>query len=438
MTNIKDISDNYLCSACGACSVVCSNKAISLKWSSLGRKYAYIDTNKCSNCGRCLKACPSIDFLGLHKRYNDLYIGNIINTYTGKATDVKIFHNAQSGGACTAIVKHLFDTQKIDCAIMCKMIADKTPIVKAAVIDNANKLYECQKSCYTFVDVLSALSDIKGKNSIAVVGVPCHIEGATLLNEQFKNFSNIKYKIGLICDRTHCKGMQDALVAHHKYNQHKVINWRMKSFEYKGVFYNYQNAPCVILDEKRQILNNGIFPNTYRFVLKDMFTTPRCRLCYDKLNTHADVVVGDPWGMSGIDWRYGESVILTRTELGEGIIKEMCTKNKLNLIKRKNYSEVITGQHIDTKPISREKYLLAYNYLFERTDSYLSVPTLGIADDECVKEFERFLMRENRSYIENQKEAESLLKDVDRKNHPIRILLRKIKKSIVNRKNSSK
>lgn len=45
-----------------------------------------------------------------------------------------------------------------------------------------------------------------------------------------------------------------------------------------------------------------MLPNSYRFALKDYFTSPRCRVCYDKLNTFSDLVFGDPWGMSGVDW----------------------------------------------------------------------------------------------------------------------------------------
>lgn len=429
--NIQYISNGYLCSACGACNAICPKDAISFKWSSLGRLYAHVNTDNCVNCGMCLKVCPSIDTLNLHSRYDNMYVGNIINTYTGRATDDKIYRNAQSGGACTAIIKYLFDAQKIDGAIMCRMTPSKTPSVNAVAIDNVKQLYECQKSCYTFVDVLSALKQVKDKKTIAIVGVPCHIEGATLLSEQFRQFTNIKYKIGLICDRTQCKGMQDTLVSLAKGNN-KLLHWRKKAFTHKGTFYNYQNAPCVVLDGKEQIKKNGILPNSYRFVLKNMFTAPRCRVCYDKLNVHADIVLGDPWGMSDIDWKYGESLVLTRTALGESLIQEMIIDDCIKLKKRNDFSEAITGQHIDTKPQETEKYQSAYNRLFHCECSYLSENTSNYVEDKYIKEFELFVKRENKTEPEIQKEAYNLIKTVNPQTNLFISFLKRIKRAVIN------
>ena len=36
--------------------------------------------------------------------------------------------------------------------------------------------------------------------------------------------------------------------------------------------------------------------------LKDMFTAPHCRICYDKVNVFSDIVFGDPWCMDDVDW----------------------------------------------------------------------------------------------------------------------------------------
>jgi len=426
--NIQSISDNYLCSACGACNAVCNKGAISFKWSSIGRKYALVDMDICVNCGICQKVCPSIDTLDLHSRYDDMYVGNIINTYTGRAVDEHIFRNAQSGGVCTAVIKYLFDTRLIDCAIMCKMTAGKTPKVDAIVIENTDQLYLCQKSSYTFVDILSALKNTTAKKSIAIVGLPCHIEGATLLAEQFNRFSNIKYKIGLICDRTHCSGMQDAL-ASMAGKRKKIIQWKKKYFEHNGKMYYYKDAPCVILDENCVI--KKIIPCDYRHLLKDMFTTPRCRVCYDKLNIHADIVLGDPWGMSKIDWQQGESLVLTRTPIGEAIIQEMINGAHVTLSQRIDYSEVILGQHIDKKQDQREKYITAYNSLFHCKESYISKGNkIGTSSEIYENEFKYFVSRENNTYQEIQKGAKKLIRSVSPWRSALKYVLRKVKHKI--------
>lgn len=69
----------------------------------MGRMYANADSS-CIDCGVCLKVCPSMDLYNIHEDYTDKYYGNILRMLVGKATDTKVFNNAQSGGASTAIL----------------------------------------------------------------------------------------------------------------------------------------------------------------------------------------------------------------------------------------------------------------------------------------------------------------------------------------------
>ena len=81
--NIRIVSSSYLCSACGACGVVCPKEAISFSTSSVGRLYAEV-SNDCIDCGLCMKVCPSL----VNKSSNetkDPYLGNISKVYTGKS-----------------------------------------------------------------------------------------------------------------------------------------------------------------------------------------------------------------------------------------------------------------------------------------------------------------------------------------------------------------
>ena len=399
MANIKGIADNYLCSACGACTVVCPQDAISFDWTSVGRKYAVVNEKLCTRCGLCMKVCPSVDVLNLYERYEDHFVGKILDTYTGISANNDIFRNAQSGGLCTATVSYLFESGAIDAAVMCQMSAGLVPLVQAILITDPKQLAECQKSCYSPVDVLSALKLADGKRSVAIVGLPCHIEAATLMSEQFKSFSNITYKLGLICDRTHCRGMQDVLSSLGGNAKKRYLNWKKKDFTFNGQYYDYKSSPVVILDEKREICKNGILSNESRFALKDMFTAPRCRVCYDKLNIHSDLVFGDPWGMTDIDWQRGESLLLARTGKGRALIEEMISHRKVLLRKRDNYEDVITGQHIDEKRKYNESYVRDFNRFFDSSLSYLSkFKATSSLEATHMVEFRQFVELERKSY----------------------------------------
>ncbi|WP_290389324.1 Coenzyme F420 hydrogenase/dehydrogenase, beta subunit C-terminal domain [uncultured Bacteroides sp.] len=396
MNNIQSVSDSFLCSNCGACKAICPTRAISMKLSSIGRMYASVNED-CIDCGLCTKVCPSLN----QPLVEDSHIGCINSVFTGRATDEQIFMNAQSGGVCTAILKYLFEHHKIDCAVVCRMSFGEFPIVESVAIENVSQLHSTQKSCYTPVDMLSRLRNVKDKESVAFVGLPCQIQGLTHLQKTSKSYRNVKYKLGLICERTLCGGIQNVFLA--KAKQKGInpslfkIDWKRKAVIANGNFYTYGNAPIVLYTKSEEY----VIPNVYRFLLKDFFTPPRCRICEDKMNASADIVLGDPWGMKNIEMRYGESVIITRTAKGDELIREMKQGGILKLIRRDS-SEIIQGQHINERKISVATYSKAFNVLPLSVNSYLLDKSEGILvnnkeKNKCERELLNFLSLEKRT-----------------------------------------
>lgn len=364
--NIQTVSDSLMCSNCGACAAICPKGAISFGNTALGRMYAFVN-DSCIDCGLCLKVCPSIDRLNLHNTFPDKYIGTIKTVHVGKSADPLYYKNGQSGGICSTILDHLFETDAIDSAIVCRMSYGTPPTVKAVVVNDKRKLYECQKSCYTPVDLLSVLgSDDLSSRRLAIVGLPCHIQGAESLIHTSKKFSNIKYKIGLICERTLCGKIQDTIMSYYPGTDAKII-WKRKNYTHNGKYYPYKNAPISIVYRDG---SSYVMPAVARHALKDYFTSPRCRVCYDKLNCFADIVLGDPWGMDGIDWDRGESVIATRTDIGKDLLDAAVSAGRI-VLKKSTVAELVKGQHIDARRVSVSAYSKALKVIPDKIDSYL-------------------------------------------------------------------
>lgn len=392
LNNIKHISDNYLCSNCGACSFICPNNAIDFKDTSLGRLYASVN-DYCVQCGLCTKVCPSIDILGIYKENDNPLVGKINKVYVGKCSDQKLFKNAQSGGAASAIISYLLDTNKVEAALVCVMEANERSKGEPMVITKSMDVAKSQKSCYTPVPLLVGLKNAVKYKKIAVIGLPCQIEALTLLERQNK-LSNLIYKVGLICDRMMCGTLADVMMSLSHINSGK-IDWRRKDFSYNKKYYPYKTAPVVVYDKKK----TKVIPNSYRFSLKEMFTPPRCRLCYDKLNTFADVTVGDPWGMSGVDWNQGASLILTRTSLGQILLAEMINSGVLEVTERP-LSEVIDGQHINARVSQIKVFSSIMKPFIAHSNSFLFD---GCCDEIEKKETYAFLSREFSRFRENEK-----------------------------------
>ncbi len=340
LNRVDDITNNHLCYGCGTCNTICNAQAIKMKFDEMGLLLPQIDDSICTSCGMCIKICPSFDLNNIQLSENsDFYIGNVISTYIGKSNDEIIFKNAQSGGMVTAVLKYLFEIGEIDAAIVCKVEYAEEYTSNAAIITSVSELYDCQKSSYVPVDICSAVKEIEKYNTIAVVGTGCHIQGINALKHLKKIYKEkIKYSLGLICDRTLCKTATDVLYGDNFKAENKKLIWRDKSI-------NYKNASLII---KTSDGKTKQIPNWQRFVLKDSFTNPRCRICFDKLNVNADIVFGDPWGMNNVDWQNGESVIITRTKKGDDLISKVIADGSV-LCKSAPLIEVIAGQSIDQK-----------------------------------------------------------------------------------------
>lgn len=382
MNNVNEIKKSYLCYGCGACNVICGHSAIKMRYDNIGRLIPYIDKDRCRDCGLCIANCPALDLKGIQlPKCEDKYLGDIENVYIGRATDDTIYRNSQSGGLVTATVKYLLETKKIDAAIMCLVENSKEYTPKAVVVTTTEELKACQRSSYVPIDIVSALKNAEGYNSIAVVGTGCHVQGINALQFFSKKYRDrIKYKLGLVCDRTLCKTVTDVLYGNMYKNQNKRIIWRDKTK-------NYERASLIIQTEKGDRKELGRWK---RFALKDPFTNPRCRICFDKLNTQADIVYGDPWGMSNVDWKNGMSLVITRNQKGEEIVEEMRKFDVADLIES-SLKEVVIGQNIEKRKKDVSSALATYQSRGWTIPSYSNIIDPTIENEEIKHWIDKFV-----------------------------------------------
>lgn len=336
--NISLVTTNHLCTGCGACKVICPHRAIYMHKTNMGRLFADIDMELCTDCSVCIEICPGFDKSGyvITPDYNhNPFEGIVKNTYTGISTNKLVYENAQSGGLVTECLSYLFDEKRIDAAIVCvSNYGEDRPFVSAMVATEKRQLLLSQRSSYTPIDMVSALEHTGSYEKVAFVGLPCHIQGVMSLQKKYKKFKNIIYKFGLICDRSLSETIVDMFIPKNDKTKKNKIYWRYK------YGYIYRNAPVVIENEcgvKKMI------PSVKRHLLKDYFTSPRCRICFDKMNIHSDITFGDPWGMGNIDWQNGNSLVITRTDEGENLIQNLMHERrvKLNIT---SFEEVRQGQ----------------------------------------------------------------------------------------------
>lgn len=331
--NISYISKTSMCCACGACISICTKKAITLKKSSVGRFFAAVNSN-CINCGLCLKVCPSHT---TEHSFDNFFSLNKLDIAIGKANNTEILLNGQSGGAVTATLSALFRTSSIDAALLCN-----TETGHPYIVTEESQLKHSQKSYYTPVPLLTEVEKLMPYNSVAIVGLPCHIAGVTNIM-RYKQIP-IKYKLGLICDRNLCETISSGILNYFGIRDqgNAIIKWRDKTAE----GYNYKNAPITVSHTRKGVI--GVIPNNVRHRLKQLFTAPRCLCCPDKLNLCADIVYGDPWNIGNIT-EEGESLIIVNTPRGKEILTLAAKNNTLLLNRNCSKEELDTSQHISER-----------------------------------------------------------------------------------------
>lgn len=340
---IRAIVDSNRCSGCGTCNAICPAHAIHMEFTTLGRLVPAIDKVTCVNCGSCLKTCPSNGLTeALDKGLETDLMGHVESATFAKATDKTIFDNAQSGGAVTTTLAFLFDHGRIDAALV---VGQEQQKAQSRIITTKQELLDCQSSQYTPVDLNSALPELAQYTHVAVVGLPCHIEGIVKLKEVFpERYANIEYLLGLICGGVLAQSCVEVVkrIAQKSIGpigDNDRIYWRLRKFS------NYKQAKIAFVDRQGSVKT---VDNNVRLSCKVHLTPPRCRTCLDKMNQFCDIAFGDSWGITGTDTKGGGNVIIARTPKGQALVGEMIANGSI-IARPCPVSEIAKGQHLAEK-----------------------------------------------------------------------------------------
>jgi len=343
-SDISRVVANGLCHSCGACSGVCPDDAIRFEETVSGLLFPRVNPDKCSECGRCLAVCPGESFgddlSGMLPE--DPFTGNSLRSFVGKSADKHVYANSQSGGVASGLLIHALRTGAISAAVVVTMKQGIHPRPEAHIASSPEEIIEAQKSKYTpvpLLEVISRLERIRG--SVALTGLSCHIHGLIKACELIPDLrEKMKYRIGLICDRSLSGVSIDylALKAGFDEIEQKSIIFRDKSCS------GFPGDVRVSSADGRSVILKG----SGRKRIKPYLTPPRCHLCFDKMNVLSDVTIGDPHGIRPVDRKNGESICIARNDTGLELVESAAGSGSVTL-REIPYSDIVRGQKIDRK-----------------------------------------------------------------------------------------
>ncbi|MBN1628403.1 MAG: Coenzyme F420 hydrogenase/dehydrogenase, beta subunit C-terminal domain [Thermoleophilia bacterium] len=354
---VRDVVAAHLCTQCGTCVAACPSQAVSMAESPGGMLLPSVQSEWCDECGTCVSVCPGLgmDLTALPEGI-DPFRGPVLRAYLGHATDETTRAGGQSGGVGTALALHLLSSGLVDAVLLTAMPEDGSLKPHAVLARSPDEAMAASGSKYSQAGGNALLRALVTTGShavdekVATFSLPCQTEGIEKMSRGgLPGRAAVSYRIGLFCDRSLLRTCTDQMLRDADLARGEVASVRYRSKTRSG----WPGEVQVITKSGEQRL----FPASLRLGLKEMFTVPRCRLCFDKTNVFADIALGDPWGISNDP--AGSSVIIARTPEGDALLREAAAQGALVLTE---ISPQLVFEHQGL--IERRRALVGYSDLW--------------------------------------------------------------------------
>lgn len=177
-SNVRDLT-NKQCAGCGLCAAVCSFNAITYEEDAEGFLTPKVNKEKCKECGKCAKNCPSI--YPLLKNFP-------IKTKLCLSKD-KLVENSASGGVFITIARYYIEQLKgvvygvvMDADFTCHH-AEATTVEELLPMQNSKYVQSIVGDCYA-----KARQRLEEGRNVLFTGTPCQIAALkSYLNKEYEN-----------------------------------------------------------------------------------------------------------------------------------------------------------------------------------------------------------------------------------------------------------
>jgi coenzyme F420 hydrogenase subunit beta len=263
--------------------------------------------------------CPALT-LTIRRRREEVHPiwGPIISISQGYADDRALRHHASSGGVLSALLVHLIESRAIDFVVQTAAAEDWPIGNSAAVSTNSGDVFAAAGSRYAPSAPLQDLrAYLQRPGRFAFVGKPCDVAA---LAELRRRRPEVAEKVPILIS-FFCAGVPSLHGAREILAKLNAAESDLQSFRYRGDGWpGYATASLKDGTERRMSYADswgGILSHHVQF---------RCKICPDGTGGLADIVCADAWhcddhGYPLFDEQEGYSLIVTRTEKGEALLR---------------------------------------------------------------------------------------------------------------------
>jgi len=263
------------------------------------------------------------------------------------------------------------------------------------------EILEASQDKYCPVPMNSILKEIlnsKKEEKFAVVGLPCHIHGirkAEKFNPKIKE--KIILKLGLFCSY----GI-NFLATEYMLKKMNIPKNKTEKIDYrKGDFPGFT---LIQYDKKTEKIKHLDFW-AHIFSFPSWFSPFRCMLCADQTSELADISIGSGWFAHKEYGNKNHSVIISRTEFTENMIKESKYKGNIEIIKLSPERVVKLEKMQKYKKNNLKTNINLFKLFKKKVPTY----TINNFDKPHLKTYFRGILIYSQSYLSNKKYLWSLM-----------------------------
>ena len=309
-------SDKQDCCGCSACADVCAHKSIKMRPDSEGFLYPDVDSDLCIDCGLCESVCPMLgDSSILANDHSDR------ECYLAYQTDRRQRRASSSGGVFPLLGTEILRRGgKVAGAVY-----DCDFKVVHRVSDNPKLMERMRGSKYVQSDTSGVFREIrrllaKGE-TVLMSGTPCQI--AALRRSLGGCDQENLYTLEIVCHGVPSPLMLRQYVAMLERRQGSRLsglNMRSKrdGWLQGGYEAEFADGSRVLTPQATDVYSRGFLTDT-------RCLRPSCLKCRFKGAVHADLAIGDFWGLEHIDPAWfnaeGNSLVTVNSTKGRRLIE---------------------------------------------------------------------------------------------------------------------